>query len=82
MSYELEKLLDVMTNSWRWSKTVVVGFPETESGLRILQKMLSISVLQLLVTLVGYVLSGTNKWEEKELRNSLVHDNHTSIDPR
>lgn len=51
-----------------------VRFPETEFGPRILEKMLSISVLELLellVTLVG-CMCGKNIWEERESRNSLI----------
>ena len=42
-----------MKNCGRWSETVPVRFPETESGTKIWENMLPISVLELLVTLVG-----------------------------
>ena len=67
-------MLDAMTNFGRWPETVRVRFPETEFGPRILEKMLSISVLELLellVTLVG-CMCGKNIWEERESRNSLI----------
>ena len=45
--------LGAMKNCGRWSETVAVIFPETESGTKIWENMLPISVLELLVTLVG-----------------------------
>ena len=47
-----------MTKCGRWSETVALGFPETASGPRIIEKMLSISVLELLVTLVDCTMCG------------------------
>ena len=51
-------MLDAMKNRGRWSETGAVRFPETESGPRILEIMLSISVLESLVTLVGCIMCG------------------------
>ena len=65
-------MLDAITNCGRWSKTVTVRLTEIESGPRILENMLSISVLELHVTLVGCIMCGKNIWEERESRNSLV----------
>ena len=42
----------------RSSQTVAVRFAETESGPRILGNMLSISILEFLVTLVGCIICG------------------------
>ena len=39
---------------------MAVRFPETESGAIILESMLPISVLELQVTLVGYIMFGKN----------------------
>ena len=69
---ESEKLLDATTNCGRWSETVAARFLETESRPRILEKMLLISVLELLVTLYGWITFSKNVWEERESRNSLV----------
>ena len=51
-------MLDAIMNCGRWSKTVVVRFPERESGPRLLENMSSIRVLELLVTLVGCIMCG------------------------
>ena len=60
---------DPIRNCERWLEPVTVRFPETESGLRILENMLSISVLELLVTLVGWIMCGKNIWKERVSRN-------------
>ena len=41
-------------------KTVAARFPETKSGPRIIEKMLSINVLEMLVTLAGCIMCGKN----------------------
>ena len=62
-----------MTNCVRWSETVAMRFPETESaGPRILKNMLPISALESLVTLVSCIICVKNIWEKRESRNSLV----------
>ena len=65
-------MLHTMTNCGRWSETMAVRSPETESESKILEKMLSIGVLELLVIQVGYVMCSKNIWQERESRNSLV----------
>ena len=47
-------------------------FPETKLRPRILENILSVSVLELLVTLVGCIKFSKNILEERETRNSLV----------
>ena len=56
----------------RWSEIVAVRFPETESGLRILGKISSVSVLELLLILVGCKIYSKYLWDKKGPRNSLV----------
>ena len=46
-------MVKTKVNCGRKSEIMVVRFPEAESGLRILQEILSISVLELLIILVG-----------------------------
>ena len=41
-------------------RNVAVKIPETESGPRILEKLLSVSVLELLVTLARCIMFGKN----------------------
>ena len=65
-------MLDETTNYGRWSETAAVRLPETESGLRILENMSSVSVLEFQVTLFGCIMCDKNIWEEREPRNSLV----------
>ena len=52
-------MLDAIINCGRWSETVI------ESGPRILENMLSISVLEWLVTLVACLMCDKNIWEKK-----------------
>lgn len=66
-------MLEAMANCGRWLKIVAVRFSDIEPGLRILEKMLSISVLKLLLFLTGCKnMCGKNIWEEKEPRDLLV----------
>ena len=58
--------------NWAMIRNVAVRFTETESGPRLLDNMISISVLELLVTLFGCVMCGKKVLEERESRNSLV----------
>ena len=58
-------MLEAMANCGRWSDILVVRFPEIESGLRILEKTLSISILEWLLSLVGYVCVGVT-YENKK----------------
>ena len=53
-------MLETLENCGRWSGTVAVTFPEAKPGLRILEKMLSISALELLLILVGCKMCGKN----------------------
>ena len=53
-------MLDAIVNCERVSGIEAVRFPETGSELRILENMLSISVLELLVTLVCCIMCGRN----------------------
>ena len=53
-------MVDTMKNCGRRSETVVMRFHEIKSGPRILENMLSISVLELLFTLAGYITCGKN----------------------
>ena len=62
----------LMTNCRRWSETVTVTFPEIESGPRILEVMLLISVLDLLVTLGGLECVARTYEKKERSRNSLV----------
>ena len=64
-------MADTMTNCGKWSENMAVRFPETEYGLRIMEKISSISALELLLTLVGCRMCGKNK-EIIESRKSLV----------
>ena len=59
-------MFDEMTNCGRWSETVTMRFPETASRTEISEKIFSISVLELLVNLVGYVMSDKNISGERE----------------
>ena len=61
-----------ITNCGRGSKTLAVRFPETESGAKKLENMLSVSISKLLVTFVGCILCGKTIWEERESRNLLA----------
>ena len=63
---------DAMTNCGRWSETVGVRLPETESRPKILEKIFLISVLQLMVTLVVCIMCAKNIWEDWKSRNLLL----------
>ena len=65
-------MLETLENCGRWSGIVAETFPEAKPGLRILEKMLSISALELLLVLVGCKMCGKNVWDEREPRKSLV----------
>ena len=58
-------MLEAMANCGRWSNILVVRFPEIESGLRILEKTLSMSILEWLLSLVGNVCVGVT-YENKK----------------
>ena len=49
---------------------MAVRFPETESGSKILEKMLSVSILKLLVPLAGCIFCRKN-YENKE--SQVIH---------
>ena len=67
----VRNLLKAMTNCSRWSEVLAAKFSEAEPGLKILQKTLQISILELLISLVGCIMCGKNMWEIRELRDSL-----------
>ena len=58
-----------MKSCGRWSETVAVTFTETETRIKILEKMLSISVLYMLVIVVGCKMCGKSIQEERETKN-------------
>ena len=57
-------MLDAIMSCERCCETVAVRFPETDSGQKLLEKMLLISVLELLITLVDCV----KIYDMKEIR--------------
>ena len=51
---------------------VEVKLPDTMSGSKTFENILSIRVLEWLVILVGYKIKGMNELEAKESKNSFV----------
>ena len=65
-------MLGAMRNWGRWSETVAVRFPETVDEEIEFENILSIKVLELGLILVGVIMCGRKKWDERESRYSLV----------
>ena len=65
-------MLEAMVSCGRWSNIMIRIFGETESRPKILEQILSISVVELLLTLAGCLMCGNNIWEERQSKNSLV----------
>ena len=70
----LENMLRTIRNWVRWSVIVAVRLPDIESGKTIFLIMLSISVFEWLVILVGYKMQKSFKkeFDARESKNSLV----------
>ena len=66
------KMLGGMRNCGRWSDIGKVILPNTILGNIAFENVLSIRVLELLLTLVRWSIWGKNKWENGESRNSFV----------
>lgn len=68
---KLVKMLEAMVNCGRLMVViVVVSF--SEPRLTISEKMLLISALELLATLVGYVICSKNIYKKRKSRNSIA----------
>ena len=67
-------MLGTIRNWGRWSEIVAVRLPDIESGKVIFVNMLSISVFEWLVILVGYKMQKSFKkeFDARESKNSLV----------
>ena len=62
----------------RWSEIDEVRLPETELGVWMFEKMLSIRVLEVVLILVGWTICDRNICEESESKNSFVDACHIS----
>ena len=69
---EFLKISGAMRNWGRWSDIVAVRLPDIISVEIMLEKILSIIVFELEVTLVGWIMYGRNIDEARESKNSLV----------
>ena len=67
-----ENILGTNTNCGRWSNIVAVMLPEITSWEITLEIILSMSVLESLVSLAGCRRYGKNEFEARESKNSLV----------
>ena len=61
-------MLEAMVSCGRWSNMIRI-FAETESRPKILEQILSISVVELLLILAGCLMCGSNIWEERQSKN-------------
>ena len=59
-------------NWGRWSEIDEVRLPETELGVWMFEKMLSIRVLEVVLILVGWTICGRNICEESKSKNSFA----------
>ena len=66
MSEILPNILGIVANWGRWSEMMAVKLPNIMSGSMTLENMLSITVLEWLVILVGYKINGINELEAIE----------------
>ena len=67
-----ENTLGANKNRGRWSDMVAVMFPDIASHESTFEKILSMKVLELLISLVGCKIYGMIEFETREPRNSLV----------
>ena len=65
-------MLGTIRNWERWSETVAVRLPDIESDKIIFVNMLSISVFEWLVILVGCKKWGKKELDARDSKNSLV----------
>ena len=68
----LENMLGTISNWGRWSEIVAVRLPDNESGKMTFVNMLSISVSEWLVILVGCKMCGKKEFGVRESKNLLV----------
>ena len=65
-------MLGTIRNWGRWSEIVAVRFPDIELGKITFVNMLSVSVVEWLVVLVGCKMKGKKEFDARESKNSLV----------
>ena len=69
----LPNILGIIENWGMWSEMVAVKLPDITSESITFENMLSVSVLEWLVLLVGCEITGTNDFEARESKNLLSH---------
>ena len=74
-----ENTLGTNKNCGRWSEIVAFMLPEITSWEITLENILSVNVLEWLVSLVGCRINGKNEFEVRESKKSLVVDDHCSL---
>ena len=68
----LEKIFGKIINCVKWSDVVAVKLPDMVLSIRVFEKIWTINIFLESLFLVGCVIWGRNKYEDKELRNSFV----------
>ena len=67
----LQNILGIIENWCRWSEMVAVKLPDVMSGSRSFENILSLRILEWVVTLDSCKIKGINELEAKEFKNSL-----------
>lgn len=67
-------MLGTMRNWGKWSEIDDVRLSVIIVGDIAFEKIFSVRVLELPVTLVGWNIWGRNKWKDRESRNSFVNE--------